>query len=322
MDKLFSSILEKRPTLKENSVKMYMRNLKKLNEFSGNPDLYNLNILKNKKKVDEFLKEKKQNTQKNYLASIVVLIQSHPDIFDTEGTESLLIKYRTDMESVHNELQDEFKKQNKTENQSKNWMELKELQKVVTEYKRQLKNLKVFNKTEHTAKEKELAQMYMVGSLYVLDPENNPPLRADYAPMKIINSKEYKKLSPEELKKNYLVISGKLSKFFHLGEYKTDKKYGEKLIKVGSKLNSVINNWLKVNKTENFLINSKGGAMSSNGLTKFLTKTFSPTGKKIAVNMLRHIVITHLFPPNLEEKEKTADLMGHSTSQQTLYSKK
>tara|TARA_R110000796_G_C14400328_1_gene417532 strand:+ start:343 stop:534 length:192 start_codon:yes stop_codon:yes gene_type:complete len=62
--------------------------------------------------------------------------------------------------------------------------------------------------------------------------------------------------------------------------------------------------------------------MNENGLTKYLGKVFSPTGKLISVNMLRHIFISSKFKPELNEKQIIADKMGHSTKQQELYIKK
>jgi mevalonate pyrophosphate decarboxylase len=62
--------------------------------------------------------------------------------------------------------------------------------------------------------------------------------------------------------------------------------------------------------------------MTANDLSKYIVKVFSPTGKKVGATMLRHIVISELFPARLEEQQKTADLMLHSTNQQNLYAKK
>ena len=63
--------------------------------------------------------------------------------------------------------------------------------------------------------------------------------------------------------------------------------------------------------------------MTSNGLTKYLNKTFEPSGKNnISSSMIRHIFITDKFPPQLKEKEEVASKMGHSVAQQELYAKK
>jgi hypothetical protein len=110
--------------------------------------------------------------------------------------------------------------------------------------------------------------------------------------------------------------------FFELVDYKTESTYGVKKIEVGDTLRKVLNKWLKINPSGSLLLNLKGKPMTANDLSKFINLVFKPSGKKIGATMLRHIVISELFPARLEESEKTANLMLHSTNTQTLYSKK
>ena len=99
--------------------------------------------------------------------------------------------------------------------------------------------------------------------------------------------------------------------------------YGLKKINLGNKLNSVINIYQKFNPGEYLIYNSRGEAMTPNGLTKYLNKIFEPTGKKnISSTMLRHIYISEkLGGPTLKEKMELADKMGHSVSTQETYKK-
>jgi len=141
--------------------------------------------------------------------------------------------------------------------------------------------------------------------------------------MSIIHLSNYNKLNKNDLEKNYLVIKSKNKKFFSLGNYKTDQKYGLKIIPLGSKLNSAINKWLNINKTGNLLISPLTmKPLTANQLTKYVLKVFEPSKKQIGINIIRHIVISELFPPKLKEKEEIADKMAHSSAQQELYSKK
>ena len=58
--------------------------------------------------------------------------------------------------------------------------------------------------------EYKVVQSWFIGSLYVADPIDHPPVRVDYAPMDIIQKNIYDKIeanSPEE-KTNYLVLDG------------------------------------------------------------------------------------------------------------------
>ena len=165
-------------------------------------------------------------------------------------------------------------------------------------------------------------QKWVIANLFLN--EENPPTRLDYSPMKIISKGEYDKLDEEERKENnYLVVLSRNNKFFSFNEYKTSGKYGENQVKVGKKLNSVLNIWLKYNKTDSLLLNSQGKPMSANGLGKEIKKVFEPTGKNISVNMLRHIFISEKYPKEkLDEKSQDAKKMGHSVDMQEKYSKK
>ena len=317
MEELKASIKKARPRLKDNSINLYINSIKKLNQVLENDNLYDIDTLKNKDKVEKFFDGKSDNTIKNYLASFVVLLMID------DKNEKLLEYYRNKMDSLSTKINEFNLTQTKTASQEKNWSTLKELQEVMNTYKKELEDDGLLKKkTQLTKKEFNLMQKWIVGSLYVLDPENNPPLRADFSPMKVIKLSEYNKLNDSEKKKNYLVNKGKIKKFFHLGEFKTAGKFGEKLIPIGKKLNQVLNIWLPHIKDDSLLVDAKEKAMNPNQLSKFVKKVFSPLGKDIGISMVRHIVISELFPPQLQEKQKTADLMLHDPNTQSLYSKK
>ena len=145
------------------------------------------------------------------------------------------------------------------------------------------------NKGEISRKEHDLLQKWMVGSLYVID-NNNPPLRNDYTPMQIISLTDYNKLDDSDLQdNNYLVVVSRNKKFFSFGEYKTSKTYGIKKIDLGSKLNSVMNIYLKFHDSKFLLLNNRGEPMSSNGLTKYIQKVFEPLAKHTQHLSLIHI---------------------------------
>lgn len=317
MEVIKNKIKQKRPNIRDSSLNMYLNNLKKVNKELGNDNLYEIQTLENKDDITKLLKEKKDTTKKNYLASFIVLLMS-----DEEKYKKLIDEYRLEMELLAQKIDKFNKSQEKTDSQKKNWSSIEELQKIVNEYKKEIERKGLFKESALTKKEFNLIQKYVVGMLYIGDPKNNAPLRADYNDMKIIHISDYNKLSEEDLKKNYLVIRSKNKKFFSLGEYKTHGKYGLKIIPLGSKLNTVMNKWLKINKSGFLLLNSSSKPMTPNQLTKFVVRVFKPSKKEIGINILRHIVISELYPPKLKERSKTAEQMGHSVSQQELYSKK
>ncbi len=318
MDIIKEAIDEKR-NIKPNSLRAYLISLQKIHDFiNGDSEFKNLNFLKNENKVVEKLQSLKISTQKNYLAAIIVGLDA---MNDNDDYEEELTYYRGYLDELNKISKKYAEQQEKTEKQEKNWVSMKELRKVMNKYKNDIIERELLTKQELTSKQFDLVQKWVVANLFLDD--ENPPTRLDYAPMKIIEYRDYIKLDDEEMaENNYLVLKSRNKKFFHFGEYKTSKKYGETQIPVGKKLNSVLNIWLRVNPTDDLLLNSRGQAQSANGLGKYITKVFEPTGKKLGVNMLRHIFISEKFTPQLNEKQEIAKKMGHSVDMQELYAKK
>ena len=130
-----------------------------------------------------------------------------------------------------NELMEEYNqkilKQEKSENQEANWVELPVLIKEIERQGREITRMRLWNKKKLSPAEFDQIQRYVTGALYVIS-EENAPIRADYADMKIICEKDYNNLSKEALKENYLVNQSPRKKFFHLGNYKTSGAYGIK----------------------------------------------------------------------------------------------
>ena len=318
MDIIKEAIDNKR-NIKPNSLKAYLISLQKTHDFiEGEGELEDLNFLKNEEQVVEKLQELKLSTQKNYLSAIIVAL----DAMNDEGDyDSELEYYRGYLAELQKQHQEEQEKQQKTKSQDENWASMKELRKVMNGYKADIMERELLTKPELNRKQFDLVQKWVVANLFLDD--ENPPTRLDYAPMKVIKEEDFEKLSDDEKDDaNYLVLKSRNKKYFHFGEYKTAKKYGANVIPVGKKLNSVLNIWLRINPTDSLLLNSQGKPQTANGLGKYITKVFEPTGKKIGINLLRHIFITEKFAPQLDEKKKVASQMGHSVGTQELYAKK
>ena len=313
-DILLRQISAKKPRLKPTSANSYLMKLKCINKGLGVENEYDLEAIKHKDIIDEYLQGFKLNTRKTYLGAIITILDCC-----AEDCEEELKEYRKDLEAFQSDTRKAEEKQEKTARQDENWVSLKDLREVLEEYKKKI-DLKNFDETEEISKRDfDLLQKYLVGMLYIGDVDNHPPLRLDYAPMVIKHISKWEKATEKE---NSLVIINKDKKFFSLVDYKTEGTYGLKTIQVSPELNDTINFWLKFNKSKSFLLNQRLKPMTANDLSKYIVKVFSPTGKKIGATMLRHIVISELFPARLEEQQKTADLMLHSINQQNLYAKK
>ena len=137
--------------------------------------------------------------------------------------------------------------------------------------------------------------------------------------MEIIKSKD-------EIKegKNYLLNKSRNKKSFIIQDFKNVKSHGGQVIEVPKMLNSIINNWLKYNDTNSFLVNNRGTALSANGLGKAITKAFKPSGKDINLGMLRKIWVTENTDSEAIKKAKdlAASMLHSPSTQQTIYNKK
>lgn len=321
MDKVRELIRKERPNIKDSSIEIYIRNLKKINDGKV---FGNLDFLKDVDKVMKIIQQKKDDgneryskaSQKMMLASILVVLRNN---------EKFKKQYDKFLEMAHKyskEYYDELKDNLKTQRQSENWVNLDKLTKVLNHYIKLIRKKKIGKKESLDKKDKDLLQSYLVSALYLLQ----PPRRNVYANVKILTEPEYNDLSKEEINNNnYLVIKSRNKKYFSFGDYKTNKHYGTQKIDLSSKLNSVINLWLKYNKDKEWLLYNKNGSkMSKNNLTKYLNKVFSVSGKNnISSTMLRHIYISDNI--NMEEYKKMkeiADKMGHSIKEQNNYNKK
>jgi len=290
-------IKEKRPNLKDNSLKSYLTTLRKLND---NKEIENLKFLKNFTEIMENINEFKLTSQRNKLTAILVVLSA----FDKKEFEEVEMKYRKELENRNKEYNEYIASHQKSEKQEKNWTSLADLKKVMNKYKKEAKA----NPTLKTV------QPYLVSSLYLLQ----PPKRLDFSGMKIITSRK-----DNDEKTNYLLNLGRNKKYFIFNQFKTDGKYGSKEVLIPKDLNSVINLWLQVNKGDDFLYNVKGQNMTSNGLGKYITKIFKPTGKSITLNLLRNIYVSENIDLEAVNKAKEiANSMDHSQSiQQSVYLK-
>jgi len=298
------SLIKKDRKIKDNSLQAYITSLKKIND---DKEIENVDFLKDVKKIEDKLKDLKLTTKKNRYTSILVLLRA------VGGQEDLLKKYREKLDELTEQYFKEISQNQKTEAQSKNWVSLRELKKVMRNYGEEVKGRNIKNKNKLNSKENVLLQNYLITSLYLLI----PPKRLDY------NVKVVKKKSDIKDGDNYLVNESKSNKTFVIQDFKTSKSHGTMEFTVPKVLNNVINLSLKFNDSGFLLLNNRGGRLSSNGLGKMVKRAFSPTGKEITLNLLRKITISELVDTEaIKKNQKLASDMGHSVQvQQTVYLK-
>lgn len=273
--------------IKDSSIKLYLSNLKRLN---NNNDIKTLTFLKNSKKVLDFINNKSENTKRTYLISICTVLNLDP-------------KYKKNYDEYYKLLKESngLLKNNttKTEKQEANWMEQDE---ITTIYKN-LENETMKFKTKKKLNENEYNTLlnYVILSLYTLIP---PRRSLDYIKM-MIGSDTDKNF-------NYLNIND--SKFI-FNNFKTAGTYKTQIIDIPDDLMMVIKLYLTKRKgIKNnipFLVNFKGDALTtSSQMTRILNKIFN---KKVSVSMIRAQYLTNKYKDINKEKIDDATAMGTST---------
>ena len=302
--------------IKEKSLRAYMISLRKIHEkLDTDAEFDSIDkwlIGKNIEKIITLLSEMKITTRKNYLAAVIVALTTEKDKY-----EEALKEYREYLDIIVKEYNTQMKSQTKSDKQEENWVSMDELKDVVAGYKKQIRKLDLNHKELWSNKEYNLYQQYLIGLLYT----ELPPVRLDYSNMFVIHEKDYKKLKDKD--KNFLVLVSRNKKYFSLGSYKTEDKYGVHIIEIPPVINTTINKFLQHNDSGYFLTNTQRTVLSDNGLTKMLNRVFADTGKKISSTMIRHIYLSEKYDARNAEMEKDSKAMLHSIqTQQNVYVKK
>ena len=295
--------------LTESSMKIYVRNLEKLN----GGEMKNFNFLKNVEGILEKLTKYKDNTRRSYLISIVSILGV------MKGENKPFIKlhklYQDKMMNTDKEIRAKPADE-KSDTQKENWVSWEEVELKLNELKEKL----------NFGKKKALSEgdfnnllSYVILSLYVYQA---PRRNTDFLKMNIV------KTNKDETDKNFLVLD---TNEFVFNVYKTFKKEGIVRIKLSDNMKEVINLYLKhhplikkkMNKTDSipFLVYHDGKPFELiNSITRILNKVF---GKNVGSSLLRSSYLTDKYGDIKKEQQKDAVEMGHSVeTQQGVYVKK
>ena len=297
--------------LAQSSVKLYLRNLEKLND---NAPLKNLNFLKDTEKITGKLTKYKENTKRGYLISITSVLSLDKS---SKPKQKLYDDYFKLMMEKNKELKAVEGSNEKSETQEKNWLSQEE---VKTRWDALKEKVDTFTGKELTDSQYNILLQFVILSLYVL----LPPRRNEYQNTQIVKSAS--DTSPTDT--NYLDLEHHR---FLFNKYKTSKKEGQVSIPVPDELQKVLNTYIKYHPLIKgkitkkfagvpFLVYSDGKPLDQvNSITRILNKVF---GKKVGSSMLRHIYVSSKYGDLNEEQKKDAEMMGHSQDMARDYIKK
>jgi len=297
-------IKNKRPNIKDNTIKQYEVNLNKLKKIYESD---NFDFLSKPDDVMDKIKDLHYLSQRNILNAIVVFLMA---LNHDEKYDDLLITYG----DLRDELNDKYSEENKSgvisDKQSKNFTTTEEIFKMINQMADDLKSIKKKNKDNITKKEMQLLQAYTLFNIY-----SRMPMRNDVAGMIAINQAAYKKLSEDEKKENnYLVVPSKGQIYFVLNKYKTAKKYQELNLPIeDDNLRKILRFYLKMNDMGILFKTSTGKPLTRTELSKTLLKYSQKyLDKSISTTLLRKIYLSSKYGDMKKELEKDNKVMGHS----------
>ena len=320
---LFNLIKENKPNVKDTTIKSYVANIRKLTKMFHNDnekEVENVDFLKDIEKVQETLDHLHYTTKRNYYNAIIVLLSVHED-------EELIKQYQEIRDKLNQKYEDHQATGVISAKQKENFVEIQEIHKVIDDIRYEINERKLRKKTELSKKDHQLFMIYLLLNIYV-----KYPFRNDVAGMSVISKRQYNKLTLEDKTANNYVVVEKNKMSFVLNEYKTNKKYHEKVIPIDKDLEKIFRMYFRIysisDKIKNgastiLFVSSTGKPLTRNGISQILLKTFkNRLGKSISTTMLRKIYLSSKYQNVKEEMEKDAHIMGHSVeTQQKVYVK-
>jgi hypothetical protein len=293
------------------SIKMYLRNLEKLND---DMPLKNLNFLKDIPAITQQLDKYKENTKRGYLISIVSALGLDKS---NKAKQKLYDDYYKLMMDKNKELKTKEASNEKSETQKENWLTWDEVSKTFADLEAKVKSFSG-NKEINEHQYNVLLQLVVLALYYFKAPRRN-----EYQNMKIVKTDT----ASLPIDTNYLVSDPRQ---FLFNVYKTSKKEGQLREDIPPELFAVIQTYLKFHpllkgkkiiKTTAvpFLVYYDGKPFSQvHAITRILNKTF---GKKVGSSMLRHIYLSSKYGDVLQEMKEDAGAMSHSIGMQKDYIK-
>jgi len=253
-----------------------------------------LEFLKDSKKVIDWISSSKYatNSRKVFYIAIVSTLKK------AELYPEAWLEYKAKMDELNRSVNIASEEQTLTEKESEKFVEWPLVLKTLEDIQADVSDLASF-------------QDYLIVSLYTL----MPPVRLDYAEMKVATAE------PENPDCNYLIMNK--NPYFLLTQYKTAKKYGATRLPIPKNLLAIINEWLEMNDSEDFLISPNSlKPMPPWELGQTIIRVFKKhLNKDVGVNVLRHSHATWLRrnEMSLKESKELAKAMQHSVGMSQLY---
>jgi len=238
-----------------------------------------------------------QSTYYTGIVSILSTLKLYPDA---------LQQYRKFQEEVSKKYKEDNATGVISDKQAESFAEQEEYDAMVTKMESEIKLSKTPNLDDKLA-----LQNLILVKLY-----QKYPVRNEIATIINITKEDFMKLDDKN-KMNYLVKDGS-KLYMSLNDYKTNKTFGENVLKITPDIKKLLTQWLKYYNTNEYVfMNMDGDALTKNNLSKVLVRiTTKHMGKAISTRMIRKIYLSSKYADKNEEQAKDSKMMGHSIGTQ------
>jgi len=309
-----SSVLSDKSQVKDSSLKVYLSNGRSIARSIGLGDIPDDGGRWITEHYDAIIdavdKIESKHTQKNKIAALSFMAST----YDIDMKTQVALKMK--MDTLFKEIQAAYATNEMTEKQKENWVSAEDISAKIKQL--QAKILKPDAITDY--KEFKSVAKYLMLLFH-----ERLPVRNDLCDVKIVDTKA-KTDDPET---NYIILNKKQKTgTLKLNKYKTFKHHGAKthdipvdVVKEIIKYQPIIkkfspNDWL-FPQNENPQIQ-----ITRNSYTKYFNEIFKGDGKKVGSTQVRRAIISNVYKPQpheYEEKQKLADIMGHTIATAQLY---
>lgn len=288
-------ILELTPDVKPTSLTTFVNCLYSLYYYTNDKTKdIDMDWFKDHKAVDKSLEHRPLSSQKTIYASLLRILPKEE-------------YYTTKMMTLGKEIKNNLANQDKTEKQEQGWKTMEEIKSL---HDNMYNRIKPFLNSKTELKEADFNDVVnfilfcLTTGIYI------PPRRSmDWTDFMIrgdIDKEKYNYIDKNE---------------FVFNSYKTGTKNGEQRVPIPKDLKTILNKYIKVNKSNYLIPNLKGEKMSATSIAKRLNRIF---GSNTSTSMLRHIYLSNAYKdvPALKGLTELADKMGHDVYTALQYVKK
>ena len=246
------------------------------------------------------------NTQRNLLAAALVGL----DMQNAKAKKEPFVKQI----GVLNKKKEELARAGDlTEKQASKFVKWKEILKLRRLLSRTVR-LGNYYKRKISKREFTVMQQMIVLHLYT----EMPPVRNDWSTVRYLTEAEFEAEPKASKQSHNFLVMARGGYRVYWADYKTKKKHGILMNVLPKSLQTVLKRhirYLKSNYDNNFLLlNTNGGQMTRNGLTKFLQRLFfKHFRKKTSTSALRSIFLSHTFDKKVLEQQLTIAKQMHHT---------